>query len=66
MRSWKNLQNYKRKLFSGLIEPPQSKHLITLAVFEGFHLPCPGVKHFVNTEQVIGSETVIRRALKTR
>jgi hypothetical protein len=37
----------------------------TLAVFEGFLLPCIGVKHFVNIDQVIKGETVIR-SLKTR
>jgi hypothetical protein len=44
----------------------RSERLSTLAVFEGFLLPCLGVKHFVNTDQVIRSGTVIRSNLKTR
>jgi hypothetical protein len=37
-----------------------------MAVFEGFLLPCPGVKPFMNTDQVIRNGTVIRSSLKTR
>jgi hypothetical protein len=57
----------------GLFVPDREKDMLTaaigtpstLAVFEGFLLPCIGVKHFVNIDQVIKGETVIR-SLKTR
>jgi hypothetical protein len=58
----------------GLFVTDGEKDMLTTAigtpehptVFKGFLLPCPEVKNFVNTDQVIRSGTVIRSSLETR
>jgi hypothetical protein len=58
----------------GLFMPDREKDMLSAAIgtpehpgrVRGISSTCRGVKHFVNTDQVIKSETVIRRSLKTR